>query len=106
MKVIYVGADNVLELQDFQNQVTSEYINDATVSVTLKDSASTNVTGESWPLTMVYVAASNGKYRATLTDSLSLIEDEVYTAVVSADGGDGLAASFNCQMIGATRRCT
>jgi hypothetical protein len=91
---ILVGNDNLIEVLDLKNVATGSYINNATVTVTLKDAASVNVTGQSWPVTLNYVAASNGKYRATLVDTLPLVVDETYYATVVADAGDGLKATW------------
>jgi hypothetical protein len=86
---LIVETDNLIELDGLQDQSTSAYINDATVTVTLLDSSGSEVAGETWPLTMGYVAASNGKYRATLADTLSLSPNKRYQAKVVADGGSG-----------------
>lgn len=71
-----------------------DYINDAAVAVTLTDSSGTEVTGTSWPLTMSYVTSSDGIYRATLADTLSLTAGSTYTATISANGGAGLQGTF------------
>jgi len=88
---LIVGTDNKIQLDGLLDQSTSPqtYINDATVTVTLTDTAGDEVSGETWPLAMSYVTSSNGKYTATLTDSLSLSPNKRYTAQVVADGGDG-----------------
>jgi hypothetical protein len=61
------------------------YLNAATVAVTLKDAADVDVTGESWPKTLNYVTASNGLYRATLSDAIGIIPGDDYKAIVTAD---------------------
>ena len=89
MHIIYISNDNLLTLDALTNTADSSFINDATVTVTLVDSTGTEVTGETWPLAMSYVSSSNGKYQATLTDSLSLSKG-TYTAQITANGGAGL----------------
>ena len=86
---LIVETDNLIELDGLQDQSTSAYINDATVTVTLLDSSGSEVSGETWPLTMSYVAASDGKYRATLADTLVIKPNKRYQAKVVADGGSG-----------------
>ena len=85
--VLFYQNDNLLELDALTNQRTGAYINNATVTVTLTDLDDTEVAGETWPLAMSYVAASDGKYRATLKDSLSLTEGQRYKATITADAG-------------------
>lgn len=87
MSNIYLNNDNLLSVENLKNAATDVYINDATVTATLKDKLGANVTGQSWPLTMTFVASSNGTYRGTLEDGLSLTEGESYTAEITADAG-------------------
>lgn len=83
----FVANTNVLELIGLRSNINDTYINDATVTVTIKDADGVEVTGETWPLTMDYVAASNGNYRAILVDGLALVGKRKYVAYISADGG-------------------
>ena len=102
---LYLSNDNVLELTGLINTVTNTYLNSATVTVTLVDNADVEVSGETWPLTMTYVAASDGKYRATLTDSLSIIGGTRYTAKIAADSGAGLKGYWECRVVAEIRKC-
>lgn len=86
---LLVSTDNIVEIDGLQDQSDSSYINDATVTVTLLDAGDNEVSGQSWPLTMSYVSGSNGKYRATLIDTLSLKANRRYLAKIEADGGSG-----------------
>lgn len=89
----YLNSDNVLTLSGLIDSITSSYQNTATVEVTLTDINGNEVTGETWPLTMNYVSASNGVYRATLVDTLSVSAGE-YTATVTANIGAGQYRTF------------
>ena len=80
---IYINSDNTLIIDDVKHAIDGSYINTATVVCTLKDASGSNVSGQSWPLTLDYVAASNGKYSGTLEDGLSLTEGENYTAEIT-----------------------
>ncbi|MGH8626450.1 MAG: hypothetical protein ACREYC_14670 [Gammaproteobacteria bacterium] len=91
--VIYLANDNLLELQGLTNAASGAYVNDATVTATVVDKNGANVAGGSWPLTLAYVAASNGKYRGTLQETLTLTEGQDYTAKVTVAGA-GLTAFF------------
>ena len=102
--VAYVANDNVLKLEGLQNAIAATYINDATVSVTLYEADhATEVTGETWPLSMSYVSGSDGDYRATLADTLSLSPNDRYYADVSADGGAGLKGFWTTQLVAIRR---
>jgi hypothetical protein len=92
VSTLIIGTDNLAEIDALQNAVSSAYINNATCSVTLYDQSGTEVTGETWPLTMSYVAASNGDYRATITDTVTanLSPNKRYRMLFKANGGAGL----------------
>lgn len=90
----YLNSDNVISISGLKDVIADTYINSATVQVTLKDANGNNVSGETWPLAMNYISASNGIYRATLTDTLSVSAGS-YTAVVTADDGAGQYRTFN-----------
>jgi hypothetical protein len=79
--------DNTLTVDKLKDEVAGTYINSSTtLTVTLYPLDSTTaVTGETWPVTMTYVSGSNGKYRATLKDTLSLSVNSTYVAQVTSD---------------------
>jgi len=87
IQVAYVSNDNLLTVDLLYDVVGAAYLNAATVTVTVVDKAGAEVAGQSWPTTLAYVAASNGKYRAVLEDGLAFSSGEPYTAKISADGG-------------------
>lgn len=86
-KAIYLENENVIELDGLINSIGGSYINNAVVEVTVEDTAGTDVAGVTWPISMAYVASSNGKYRATLPDTLALTPGAVYHAVITAVSG-------------------
>lgn len=90
----FVQNSNVLQLLGTSNSLTAEYINDATVEVTVLDSAGNEVAGETWPKAMPYVPDSAGIYRCTLSASLALVARQVHCAKIDLAAGDGLAASW------------
>jgi hypothetical protein len=102
---LYIGNDNILELNGLLNVSVSPstYVNTASVAVTLYDTNGDEVSGETWPLTMSYVASSNGVYRATLSDSLSLKVNRRYRAKITANGGAGLQGEWH-ENVQAVRR--
>lgn len=102
---LYVGNDNLIEVTELKNEAEDTYINNATVTVTLIDPALSpqQVSGESWPLSLAYVSGSNGNYRATLVDTLSLSRSTKYIAQVSADGGTGLKGYWEVEAVAIIR---
>jgi len=72
------------------NALTGLPINDATVEVVVTDAAGAQVTGETWPAALSYVAGSNGVYRRQLSDALGVVTGQPYkaTLTISASGSD------------------
>lgn len=94
VQIFYDNNDHYIELTGLQDSADSSYKNGATVEVTLKDASGNNLSGETWPLSMSYVASSNGNYRATLADTLAVVVGNRYTALVTANAGAGLQAEW------------
>jgi hypothetical protein len=90
MLTFYVGASNVVELSGLTNAVTGAVDNAATVTVTVKDSTgASNILGDTFPKAMSYVAASSGKYRATVSANLAIVAGTKYRAIVDVTGSAG-----------------
>jgi hypothetical protein len=100
--LLYVGNDSVLAI-DLRNDLTGADINDATVTVRLRDSMGTDVDGETWPKNLAYVAGSGGIYRVTLPYSLEITPGGRYFAVIVADAGAGLRAEWTVECVGRMR---
>ncbi|MDH5187343.1 MAG: hypothetical protein OEW37_00140 [Rhodospirillaceae bacterium] len=100
---IYVSNDNIITLVGLKDYVADTYINDSTVTVTVVDSSGTSISGETWPLSLPYVTASNGNYQGTLSDVLVLTADDSYTAQITADSGGGKKGYWEAPLIGTTR---
>lgn len=101
--IIYVANTNVLELSGLKSAIEDAFINDATVTVTLKDSSGSNVAGQTWPTTMAYVAASDGVYRAIMKDGLSIAAEGEYTAFIEANAGTDRIGHWEFPITAATR---
>jgi hypothetical protein len=90
---LYLQNDHVLQL-DRLRDADGVYVNNATVQcISIKNASGVDVSGITFPLALAYVAASNGKYRATLQDTASFVAGHQYKAIVTVDGG-GLQARF------------
>jgi hypothetical protein len=98
MKEIYLNNDNLLSVAGLKNASSGSFMNDATVTATLKDSASAVVTGQTFPLTLAYMAGTDGNYQATLQDTLNITENTIYTAEITATSSSGLVAKWNMEL--------
>jgi hypothetical protein len=85
--VAFVGNTNLLEIRGLKSAVEGTFINDATVSVTVKDASGAAITGQTWPTAMIYVAASQGDYRAVIEDDAALTARQTYTAEITVNAG-------------------
>ncbi len=90
----FVANTNVLELNGLRSEIEDAYINNATVTVTVKDADGTAVAGESWPMTMDYVLSSDGDYRAIMSATLPFVAKAKYTAFIEANGGTDRVGHF------------
>lgn len=93
----FVANTNVLELIGLMNEIADVYINDADVTVTIKDAAGIDVVGATWPATMSYVLASDGNYRVILSDELEFAAKAKYFAYITADGGPNLIGRWTLE---------
>ena len=85
---LYVDCDNVVQIDVLTNELTGSYMNSATCTFDVLDSAGASALAGTSEITMDYVASSNGKYQGVLQSTESLTVGEVYTIVVSiAQGG-------------------
>ncbi len=95
LEILIVGSDNLWTLDELTNLVDDSFILTATVTCTVFETDGTTiVTGESFPLAMPFVAASNGKYQATLPDALALVAKKRYIVETVADDGAGFHRVF------------
>ncbi len=101
VQIVFRANDNVIELDGLKNKVADTFLNSATVTVTIVDKGGVEVTGQTWPLAMDYVASSDGIYRGTIEDvavfllftaptAFQQTQGSNYTAQVTANGGTDL----------------
>lgn len=100
----FVANTNVLDLIGLKEEITDAFINNAAVEVTIKDAEGTSVAGETWPLAMDYVAASDGDYRAFVSEDLELSAGTRYVAYIDADGGANRFGHFEFHFKALARR--
>lgn len=88
--IFFDNTDHVVTVDGLEDALNpGTYINAADVEITLTDLSDTKINGEVWPLTLTYVAASNGKYKALLRDTLDVAEGDVVKVLITADNGAG-----------------
>ena len=104
IQTLYVGNDTILELAALRNELTGEYLNDATVLVTLKTAAGSDVVGEAWPKAVSYVEGSNGLYRVAMGAALELVHGDRYSAEITATSGAGLSAAWSVECVAKRRQ--
>lgn len=103
-KALYKENDNLLELSGLKNKKTGLFINDAVVTVTVFEAnGTTETTGQVWPATMSYVAASDGKYDVTLEDTIASNTVAMIAKITAV--GEGLTATFKCTLEHTDRGC-
>lgn len=91
-QIYYYKNDTLLEVSGLSDEATDAYINNATITAVVKDKDGAQVAGQSWPLTLAYVAASDGDYRGVLEDTLAVEIGDSLMAEVTIDGGSGRKA--------------
>jgi len=87
---LFIGEDNIIFWGDrhvpysgLYDNSTESFVNDATVTATLKDSAGSAVSGAS-NISLSYVSGTNGVYEGVLEDGVSLTENSTYYLEITA----------------------
>lgn len=87
MQVLFPGNDLTLRVNGVRDEVTSDYLNAATVTAVVKKTNGEEVAGQTWPLTLDYVAASNGNYIGNLEAGNTIVKGRTYKVEVTAQYG-------------------
>lgn len=95
---IYIGNDNLFVVRGLRNRATGDYVNDGTAELTLLDADGNEISGQTWPLSLTYIAGSNGDYQGTIEDDIDVEDGEEGTAVVDLTG-DSLTATLELPVI-------
>lgn len=96
-QLLVLNSTNVVRLYQLRNEIDEMYQTDATVTLDLVDAIGTIVAGASnLPMTFVEGAhPTENEYRATLSHTLSLTENAIYDARVTAIASDGSRRVFH-----------
>ncbi|MEO1035216.1 MAG: hypothetical protein AAFX44_06605 [Pseudomonadota bacterium] len=96
-----VGSTNIARVDGLQDQ-NGNYQNDANVTLenltTTRGVAVANVT---FPLTLVYVQGSNGRYEVALPLAADIVENKTYVATFKAIGSQQYQAQWTERVVGA-----
>lgn len=94
-----IFLDNTTSVKLLGLQADGQFINDATVALTLTDSAGDPVVGETWPAALQYVADSNGDYKGTVSHLVDVTKNKEYTALITAEAPDGSHAKWTTTVV-------
>jgi len=96
IEVISIGSDNFVRLDVLTNASSGAFINNATVTFTLKDSTGTVMLSNQ---SMSYVAATNGRYEGTIpqsTTSTMAMNAQYSVEITATQGGLTLFRKLSC----------
>lgn len=103
MDVIYTNNDNVVEIAGLQNSATEAYLNSATCTFTLSETPGGSAVSGADGVSLTYVSSSDGVYRGTLADTVSLTNGKRYYMTITADAGADLKAVWTVPVVARER---
>ena len=92
VEILFDKNNMLLRLNGAQDAKTAAFLNAATVTARLVDRLGVDIVGQTWPLTLDFVAGSNGDYCGVLNDTLVQVIGATERAQVTFNGGVGLRA--------------
>lgn len=88
-----ISSDNLVSWFDPTDELDGSDIDDATGSVTLKDSDNAAVTGATG-LTVAYIAGPPRRYYATIPNTVTLVAGSIYYVEFTLTDDDGTPVGF------------
>jgi len=98
-----IGASTIISY--VVTNAVSGPVNDATVTVTIKDNKGVEIPDETWPFELPYVAASDGEYSYTFEPFDSLSAGQQYTVIIDVVGIDGLVDQCVTKSMATIKNC-
>ena len=92
VEILFDKNNMLLRLSGAKDAKTATFLNAAMVTARLVDGLGVDIVGQTWPLTLDFVAGSNGDYCGVLNDTLVQVIGAIERAQVTFDGGVGLKA--------------
>ena len=100
-----VGASTIISYVVTNPLAVPIFVNDATVTVTIKDNKGVEIPDEVWPFTLPYVVASDGEYSHTFDPFTSLQAGQQYTVIIDVVGIDGLIDQCTTKSMATVKNC-
>jgi len=85
IQYLYIDTDNVIRVRGLKDEVSGDYINDATIRATVYDSDG-NPVADAQDLSLSYVSDTNGDYAGEIPNGVSLTAGSLYTVQVTISG--------------------
>lgn len=95
LDVLLVGNDQTIRVSGVQDEVSGDYLNDITVQVWIKERDGTDVAGETWPITLDYIADSNGDYIGNIEDGVELVAGRRYIVEIRSEAPGDLVGFWH-----------
>ena len=90
---LFIGNDNTIELDGLYDNVSAGYVNDATLSLVIRDLEGTLIS----TVSMSYVATTNGNYRGNIEEDIVIVAGEVYALTITATASGDRVGSWRAQ---------
>lgn len=103
-EIVFVANDNLFILSDVTLASDDSFVNDAVVSMTIKDSAGDNVSGVVWPVNMS-ATGTDGEYSVVIQEDAEFADEAGYTAFIDAETPGGITGHWECPLGASTREC-
>jgi len=104
LQTAYVGNDNLIWLRGATRARAGTVIDSGVATVTtIEDLDGTELTGVSFPLTMILHDAAAGDWVTQLDDAANLVAGTVYVAVIDIDDGTGVVGHFEAKFLASVR---
>lgn len=103
-EIIFVINDNYFLLSGVSLASDSSAINDAVVTMTIKDSAGDNVTNVAWPVAFAFTG-TDGQYAVTIEEDAGFLDKAGYTAFIDAETPGGITGHWEIPLGASTREC-
>ena len=108
---VYLGNSGLIEVTGVSDASTGDFINNATVTATLYDSlegaidsvVDNKVSGETWPITLDYVADSDGNYSGGYSEAVAIEQNTFYYAAITVNAGTGRVGRWIIKVKGKVR---
>lgn len=104
-QIVFVANDNLFILSGVQLASDDSPVNDAVVTMTIKDSNGVDVTGgPAWPVAFAFTGA-DGQYSVVIEEGTAFLDKAGYTAFIDAETPGGITGHWEVPLGASTREC-